>query len=96
VAAVTPEPTIAAGIALPQPVRGRQLITALRQSRGAAVIVTESAIEQGKQQLGRAGFCVEPTAAVVWKGLENYLGECDLGKDAIAVAVLSGHGLKAL
>ncbi len=88
-------PTLAEGIALPAPVRDRQVLLALRESGGAAVAVTEAEIATGVRAFGRAGFCVEPTSAVVWSGLERLRlsGEIPAGKTV--VVVLSGHGLKA-
>jgi threonine synthase len=94
-AAVNPAATRAEGIALPQPVRGQQLLAALHQSQGAVFAIDEKSIEEGVQALGRGGFCVEPTAAVVWKGAKEYW-ETSRQSGQTVVAVLSGHGLKAL
>ncbi len=90
-----PLPTIAEGIALPQPVRGRQLLTALRQSQGAVITVEEAAIEEGVRAFGRGGFCVEPTSAVVWQGAKDYRSKSGDAAQQV-VAILSGHGLKSL
>jgi threonine synthase len=59
------------------------------------VSVTEEEIGAGVLELGRAGLCVEPTAAVVWKGLEHLQQEAPLPPGSQVVLVLSGHGLKA-
>lgn len=88
-------PTLAEGIALPAPVRGAEVMAALHQTEGAAVTVTEDEIADGLRSLGRAGFCVEPTSAVVWHGLLRYAETHALTADATVVLVLSGHGLKA-
>lgn len=93
--ALNPTPTRAEGIALPQPVRGHQLLAALRQSHGAVIAVDEASIGEGIRALGRGGLCVEPTAAVVWKGVKDYWNTCGQS-DQTVVAVLSGHGLKSL
>ena len=69
--AASPRPTRAEGIALPRPVRDREVINALRQSAGTVVAVSEAAIVEGLRQLGRSGFCVEPTSAVIWDGLHQ-------------------------
>ena len=90
-----PQPTLAEGIALPAPVRDRQVMEALRQSGGAAVAVTEPEIADGLRRLGRAGFCVEPTSAVVWHGLLRYAQAHPIPEGSTTVVVLSGHGLKA-
>ena len=93
--AASPRPTRAEGIALPRPVRDREVINALRQSAGTVVAVSEAAIVEGLRQLGWAGFCVEPTSAVIWDGLRQArtAGLVEPGQQI--VAVLSGHGLKA-
>ena len=88
-------PTVAEGIALPAPVRDRELLSALRESAGTVVAVEEAAILDGLKALGRCGFFVEPTAAVVWHGFELLQQRGFIRKGDTAVAVLSGHGLKA-
>jgi len=91
----SPLPTLAEGIALPAPVRGPEILAALRDSGGGAVTVSESDIREGLLTLGHLGFCVEPTSAVVVKGLER-LGDAGvLRPDEEVVLVLSGFGLKA-
>ena len=90
-----PRPTLAEGIALPVPVRDQEVLQALRQSCGTVVAVSEEDIATGVKLFGRAGFCVEPTAAVVWKGVEKALGGGMVGDADPIVVILSGHGLKA-
>ena len=92
---ITPEPTLAEGIALPGPVRGMQVIQALYRSGGTVVDVSEDEIVDGLRRLGQRGFCVEPTSAVVWHGVKRYVEKEGVEPDAKVVAVLSGHGLKA-
>jgi threonine synthase len=95
IAPITPKPTLAEGIALPGPVRDREILQALRCTGGQVVTVSESEIVQGLFALGRAGCCVEPTSAVVWPALLQ-LDRCQgLPASATVVCVLSGHGLKA-
>jgi threonine synthase len=91
--AQAPLPTLAEGIALPAPVRGKALLQAIRASGGTVLAVSEEEIAAGVRHFGRAGFCVEPTSAVVWAGVEQLARE---GRaEGPVVAVLSGHGLKA-
>ena len=90
-----PSPTLAEGIALPAPVRDREVLEALRQTRGTAVAVSEAHISAGLLAFGRAGFCVEPTSAVVWGGLQQLRDDGSIAADARTVLILSGHGLKA-
>ncbi|NKB70457.1 MAG: pyridoxal-phosphate dependent enzyme [Candidatus Latescibacteria bacterium] len=93
--ATAPQPTRAEGIALPRPVRDREIIAALHQSGGTVVAVSEDSIAHGLKHLGRAGFCVEPTSAVVWDGLTQARTTGLIEPGQKVVAVLSGHGLKA-
>ena len=86
--------TMAEGIACPRPVRGPQVMAALRESQGQAIAVTEAEITEACRNLARLGFYVEPSGAVAAAGLRRLVesGAWDLG--ATAVVVLSGSGLK--
>ena len=92
---VNPLPTIAEGIAMPAPVRGPQVLHAIKISGGTAITVDEEEIATGVTALGSAGFCVEPTSAVVWEGVRKLTAESELPFGTNVVAILSGHGLKA-
>jgi threonine synthase len=89
------QPTLAEGIALPRPVRGRQLLRALRDSAGGVAVVSEEEIRQGLVALGRHGICVEPTAAVVLKAFEHLEDAGTVQPHEQVVLVLSGFGLKS-
>ena len=89
------QPTLAEGIALPAPVRDREVLQALRDTGGTAIAVSEEDIIEGIKKFGQAGFCVEPTSAVVWKAIEHLHAQDAIPAGSKIVAVLSGHGLKA-
>jgi threonine synthase len=89
------QPTLAEGIALPRPVRGRRILEALRTTGGGTAAVTEAEIREAVRTLGRAGFCVEPTSAVVLPALDQLTAAGRLRPDERVVLVLSGFGLKA-
>jgi threonine synthase len=89
------QPTLAEGIALPRPVRGPQLLHAIRESAGGVAAVSEEEIREGLVILGRRGICVEPTSAVVVKALEHLEDAGTVLPDEQVVLVLSGFGLKA-
>ena len=91
-----PRKTRAEGIALPKPVRGQMLLTALRATGGDVISVDEKAIEQGLKALGRGGLCIEPTSAVVWQGIRTYCENHPVEPNKKLIAILSGHGLKGL
>lgn len=93
---VTPiEPTIAEGTAIAKPIRRREVIAALRDSRGGAVLVPEADISSGLFELARAGVYVEPTSAQVVAALATLLREGRIGPDETTVLVMTGSGLKA-
>lgn len=86
--------TIAEGIACRLPVRGREVLTALRSSRGAAITVSDTDIQEAWRRLARTGFYVEPTSAVAVAGLQQlFRGGALTVNDRVAV-VLTGSGLK--
>ncbi|MGH7721955.1 MAG: pyridoxal-phosphate dependent enzyme [Candidatus Dormibacteria bacterium] len=88
--------TIAEGIACELPVRGRQLLAALRRSGGVAIAVTDSQIRDAVLGLASSGIYVEPTAAVGLAGVAELRARGSgavLGADP--VVVLTGSGLKS-
>jgi threonine synthase len=89
------EPTIAEGTAIAQPIRRREVIAALCDSRGGAVLVSEAAIETALFDLARTGVYVEPTSAQVAAGFSALLAEGSIGADETTVLVMTGGGLKA-
>lgn len=88
-------PTIAEGTAIARPIRLREVLGALRESRGGAVTVSEAEIAASVFTLARAGLYVEPTAAGTLAAHAKLLASGAIGADEIAVLVLTGSGLKA-
>lgn len=83
---------LAEGIAIPQPVRLRQLRQAVECSSGTVVVVDDQQILRAHRDLARAGFFVEPTSAVAWAGWQALAaGDLPPGQSVIA---LTGSGLK--
>ncbi len=91
--AIDKKETIAEGIAIAEPIRGKQIIDAVSQSKGSFIIVSDSEIKASLQEMCRKGYYIEPTAAVTIAGLKKYLPESD--PDEAIVSVFTGHGLKA-
>jgi len=89
------EPTIAEGTAIAQPTRRREVIAALRDSGGGAVLVTESSIESALSDLARTGVYVEPTSAQVVAGFSELLAGGKIAPGETTVLVMTGSGLKA-
>jgi len=91
----TPSPTIADGIASVHPVRMKEVLGAISDSRGTVVAVTEGEIEDGLRGLLANGLFVEPTSASVGAALTKLQAEGALKTGERVVAVLTGSGLKA-
>ena len=89
------EPTIAEGTAIARPIRQREVIAALRESRGGAVRVPEIQIEHALFDLARTGVYVEPTSAQVAAGLEMLLASGAIRPEETTVLIMTGSGLKA-
>jgi threonine synthase len=92
--AVEPEPTVAEGVRIGRPVRGRAVLSALALTSGTAVAVDEEAIRRAHRRLAGSGVFVEPSSAAAVAGLER-LREARLVERGETVAVaLTGNGLK--
>lgn len=84
--------TVAEGIAISNPVRKKQILTAVHMSNGHFITVTDAQIIDALKRLCSEGFYVEPTAATAIAGLIIYLQ--DAPPNEIIVTTLTGHGLK--
>ncbi|WCS26805.1 threonine synthase [Methylobacterium sp. NMS14P] len=92
---VTPRPTLAEGASIAQPVRGREVLAALRRSGGGTVAVSEDAIEAALMELARSGLYVEPTCAMAAAALTDLHARGAIRPDETTVVVLTGTGIKA-
>ncbi|NPV76132.1 MAG: threonine synthase [Anaerolineae bacterium] len=87
------EDTLAEGIAIAEPVRGTQILRAVRNSGGAFLTVGEKEIEEALMESCRRGFYIEPTAAATVAGVRKYV-QATADREVI-VSVFTGHGLKS-
>ena len=85
-------PSIAEGLAIAEPVRGRRLLQALRETDGICATVQEEAIKAAQGELARHGFYAEPTSATVVAALPSVLEAAH--REATIVVALTGSGLK--
>ncbi|OGO16672.1 MAG: hypothetical protein A2Z14_01020 [Chloroflexi bacterium RBG_16_48_8] len=83
--------TIAEGIRILNPLRSEGVIASIRNSQGDVIAVAEDEILTGWKEMGRRGFYIEPTSAVVWPGMMNLW---DHLQDPIVV-ILTATGLKS-
>jgi len=84
--------SLAKGLAIVKPVRGKRILQALRESKGGAVVVSENQIKQAYRNLAKKGFFAEPSSAVAAAAIGTIRQE--LGNSAVILAVLTGSGLK--
>jgi threonine synthase len=90
---VEPRDTLAEGIAIAEPVRGKQIVDAVKRSGGSFLSVQEEEVKRALRLTGRMGFYIEPTAAAAAAGVLQYLKSSD--PEETIVSVFTGHGLKA-
>jgi threonine synthase len=84
--------TLAEGIAIADPIRGDEILEAIRESQGSILAVSEEEIILGFHALAERGIFAEPTSAVVWAALPQLRDM--LAPDATIVLSISGTGLK--
>jgi threonine synthase len=87
--------TSAEGIALAHPVKGREILRAIRACGGLARTVSEESIWETLAVLGRQGIYIEPTSAAAPAALAGLLADSVLSPGQSVVIVLTGIGLKA-
>ena len=85
--------TVAEGIAIAEPIRGRQILKAARETDGEILAVTEKEIRMAQKEMGRKGHFIEPTAAATVAGLKKYLRKTR--RRETLVSTLTGTGLKS-
>ncbi|MCX6053304.1 MAG: pyridoxal-phosphate dependent enzyme [Chloroflexi bacterium] len=86
------QPSVAEGLAIASPVRGKRILQAIRESNGMCITVEEAEILASQKQAARMGFYIEPTSATVIAALPSVYkfsapGDC-------IVLPLTGSGLK--
>jgi threonine synthase len=89
---VISQPTIAEGIAIAQPVRGKEILRIVRQTEGTVLTVSEDEIRQALTSMSNLGFMIEPTSAAAIAGIELYTASSD--RQEKIVSLFTGHGLK--
>ncbi len=87
--------SIAEGIMIANPIRGRELLHILRTTGGGATAMTEAEIGQALRDLARQGVYAEPTSATAAAAWRSLVASGEIGKDERTVVVLTGNGLKA-
>jgi threonine synthase len=91
VPAIETRETIAEGVAIAAPVRGKEIVDIVRETGGKVLAVSDEEVESALILLGRKGLYVEPTSALPVAAYRKCHGEVT----GAVVAPLTGHGLKA-
>ncbi len=89
---ISKKDTIAEGIAIAEPIRGKQIIEAVLKSDGEFIVVDDFEIRRSLKEICKKGFYIEPTSAATIAGINKYLQKSTSGETIISV--FTGHGLK--
>ena len=93
-ARIRPGRSIADGILVHEPVRGKQILAALYETDGLALRVDDDGIAAAQARLTRMGLTIETTSAAAAAALPRI--RAHIGSDAELVMALTGNGLKSL
>jgi threonine synthase len=86
--------TDATAIRIGSPRSWKKALRGLRFTGGLAMDVADEEIAEAKAMIGRDGIGCEPASATTLAGVRKLVHSGQLDKDAIVVAVLTGHTLK--
>jgi len=85
--------TAAEGIAIAAPMRGTQVLAALREIGGEVILAPESGIEEAGQRVAARGFFIETTSAATFAAF--FARQAAGVDDGLVVLPLCGAGLKS-
>jgi threonine synthase len=88
-----PAYTIAEGIRIAYPPRGRQILEAIRETDGMVLVVTDDETLRAQHAMAQLGLFVEPTSAVAVAGVRKL--DKTVSATEITVLPLTGSGLKS-
>lgn len=87
--------TIASAIRIGRPVNWKKALRAVRESRGAAVSVSDEEILEAQRAIARLeGLGVEPASAASIAGVKKAIEEGEIDPDETVVCICTGHLLK--
>jgi len=84
--------TVAEGVRIAAPVRGRAILEAVRASGGAVLAVSDAETLAARQRLAHQGFFVEPTSALAVAALDPLRPRLE----GTVVVILTGSGFKSI
>ena len=86
--------TSAEGIAIAKPMRGKQILEAIKATNGIIITTPENKINEAREHLAQNGFYVEPTTAATFAGFLKYYNENKSHFTGKIIIPLCGAGLK--
>jgi threonine synthase len=87
--------THAAGLRVPSPFAGRQMLRLLRDTRGGALAVSEKAIQEAQRLVARTeGIWTAPESAALVAALGQLKDRGEAARDAETMLIFTGAGLK--
>ena len=88
-------PTVAGGVAVADPPRGKQVVDAIQQTEGVAVAVEEESIVEWQRALAaEEGLFIEPTSATAFAGLGALVAQGTIQAMDTILVPITGFGLK--
>ena len=84
--------TKAEGIAIAEPVRARQILSAVRSSDGTILAVEDAETLSALKEMAQVGHYIEPTSAATIAGVNEYIQSNSA--EEVIVTAFTGHGLK--
>lgn len=90
--AVKPDFTVAEGVAVSNPVRGKRLLQAIRDSNGFAVSISDEKVLEAEKIIAKKGIWIETTSAIAIAALEKVIPK--LQEDETIMISLTSTGLK--
>ena len=88
---VTPKETLAEGVKVNSPVRGKAILARLNNNKGKMMAIPEKEIREAYIELARMGIYCEPTSALVWAAAQSI----DQTRSPLTVAIITGSGYKS-
>lgn len=88
--AVTEGDTVAGGVRIADPPRGREILAEVRRSRGVLLAVEDEEAMAAQRRLAHQGFYVEPTSALAVAALDHLRHRLE----GMVVVMLTGSGFK--
>ena len=88
-------PTVAEGTAVRSPLRLPAIVSAVQDTNGGSVAISEEEIIDASKRLARAGIFTEPSSAHAWAGTRKLIESGQINRSERTVVILTGTGLKA-